>query len=373
MKRTDVLYRAVRSRGRWARAAAPILAIGVVLTAAPVDGQSVASIASDQQERVARATDSATELLTEWLGPPAAPLSIDHAGIRARWPLLERDRSLERSVIAAVTRAFWATSSPTPFQEALIVYTGTRAIHAVLSGTNLEVVRFFGGVIPYPLRSVVLSPAVPGSRPRAAQFRELPAAGEVARLVAALLTVERYAGWPAVAQALRAIRAGNAVDAAAFITTMSAIRGADLGPLIADLFRTDAVFDYAIGSVTSTPVADGQYESSLSLLRAGSGVFAIGEAGGDPEASLPVLVRFGDASEVREWINGAAPSTTLVYTAPAPVVYAAIDPDLMLLLDVDRANNIYRTVSPARPLGVQLALHWMAWLQQTMLAFGGLV
>ena len=55
------------------------------------------------------------------------------------------------------------------------------------------------------------------------------------------------------------------------------------------------------------------------------------------------------------------------------VVHAAVDPEMMLLLDVNRANNTFATASPIRPLGIRLALHWMSWLQHTMLAYTALV
>jgi hypothetical protein len=130
------------------------------------------------------------------------------------------------------------------------------------------------------------------------------------------------------------------------------------------------VFDYAIDDVRSSLADDGRYESTLILARHGTGVF---ELDGDRERSMPVLVRFGDGTEVRDWFDGAAPSTTLVYTAKSPVVAAAVDPELMLLLDVNRANNTFAASSPVRPLGIRLALHWMAWLQHTMLAYTALV
>ena len=76
---------------------------------------------------------------------------------------------------------------------------------------------------------------------------------------------------------------------------------------------------------------------------------------------------------MRDWFDGAAPSSTIVYTAKSPVVQAAVDPEMMLLLDVNRANNTFATASPIRPLGIRLALHWMSWLQHTMLAYTALI
>ena len=52
---------------------------------------------------------------------------------------------------------------------------------------------------------------------------------------------------------------------------------------------------------------------------------------------------------------------------------AAIDPDVMLLLDVNRANNGIVHDARTAPLGVRLALNWMAWLQNAMLSYTALL
>ena len=324
-----------------------------------------------QQERITQVASRATQLLTEWLGPPAADITA-RPDVRARWLLPVRDQSLERAVIASIARQFWAGPPPsTPFREAMVVYTGTRAIHHILEGSNFYVVRFFGDAVPLPLRSVLLSPPVADPRPRVWQFSELQASGDAVRFVRGLQTLERYVGWPAMAQALTELRAKHTVDAAAFASTLSAIRGTSMDRLVEECFRADAVFDYAIENVTSTPAGGDLFESSLSLLRTGSGVFSIGD-GEDREHAMPLLVRFADGAEVRDWFDGRAPSTTVVYTAGSPVVYAAIDPELMLLLDVNRSNNVFALDRPVRPLAVRLGLQWLAWLQQTMLSYSAL-
>jgi hypothetical protein len=108
------------------------------------------------------------------------------------------------------------------------------------------------------------------------------------------------------------------------------------------------------------------------VARRGAAVFAT-TADDDREPAMPLLVRFSDGVELREWFDGAAPSSTLVYTAKAPVVHAVVDPDRILLLDVDRANNSFAAVAPRKPLALRLALHWMSWLQQTALSYTALV
>ena len=345
----------------------------MTLTTYRAHGQSVDGFPPAQRARALHAERTALQLLTEWFGPSTVQPVLTEVPIR--WLAFERDRSLERAVIAAVTRQYWSSgsgTSPAPFREAIIVYTGSRAIHHLLEGSNFQVVRLFGGLIPFPLRSVLLSPPVADPRPRVWQFDELPAGPEAAPLIRGLQTLERYVGWPTMAQTLATTRANGTIDAKTVAATLAAVRGTDVAALVEECFRPDATFDYAVDNVQSAPVGNGLYESSLSLRRNGSASFTVGNDE-DQEPSMPILVRFADGSELRDWFDGAQPATTLVYTARSPVVYAAIDPDMMLLLDVNRSNNSFAIESPIRPLGVRLALHWMAWLQQTMLAYSALV
>ena len=58
-----------------------------------------------------------------------------------------------------------------------------------------------------------------------------------------------------------------------------------------------------------------------------------------------------------------------VYTARTAAVSATVDPDVMLLLDVNRENNMIVRDARISPLGVRLAFNWMTWLQQTMLSY----
>ena len=347
----------------------------MTLASSRAHGQSVAGVSPAAADRVQTAFRSALQLGVDWLGPrPPAPLS-DAAHVRVRGLVLPRDRSLERAVIADAIRRFWShpPAQLSRFEEALSAYTSIRAIHELLEGSNFESVRFFGGFVPYPLRSILLSPRVADPRPRVIHFDEVPLTEDVVRLVKALQTIERYVGWPTMAQVLSAVRASraNPIDESGFAAALSEIRGADASRLVRECFRADAVFDYAIDNLQSSSV-NGRYETTLTVARRGSGVFAAA-ADDDSEPGMPLLLRFADGTEVREWFDGAVPSTTLVYTSKTPLTYAAIDPEMMLLLDVDRANNSVSSQRPIKPLAIRLALHWMSWLQQTVLTYSALV
>ena len=201
----------------------------MTMAAARAHGQSIEGFPPSQHERVTIVTNAALQLLTDWLGAPrfttltvkgvaATQQSVATAQpgvvvVPVRWLVFARDRSLEREVITGLTRQFWLRNAPaTPFEQALVLYTAARAIHHLLEGSNFAAVRFFGGVIPFPLRSVLLSPPVADPRPRAWPFEQAPADADVLRIVRGLQTIERYVGWPTMAQALAAVRAARRRD-----------------------------------------------------------------------------------------------------------------------------------------------------------------
>jgi hypothetical protein len=184
-----------------------------------------------------------------------------------------------------------------------------------------------------------------------------------------LQTIERYVGWPTMLEALSRVRVADRRDADAFATVLSDVRGTDVRSLVAECFRPDAVFDYSLDRLQSEPGSSGLVETTVTINRRRSGRFAIVSG----EATVPLLVRFADGSEVRDYFDGSAPSATLVYSAKAAAISATIDPDVMLILDVNRENNSILQERPIAPLGVRLALHWMTWLQNAMLSYMALL
>ena len=286
-----VLYRAVRRRRRRARAITWMVAISAALSLSPLHAQSVDGYPDsrfiEQRERFAPASGQAIELefliaresaaqatrvvdatraalatLFEWFGPP--PFSqLTVAGIpwrgataparmpgvvttRLRWLTTARDQSTEREIIEGVTRQYWpgAANTDTTFARALIAYTAARATHHQLEGSNFATLRFFGRIVPFSLRSVLLSPPVADSRPRVLRLDEdaLRFALAFLRTHRALQTLERYVGWPTMLEALSSLRASSAstYDAASLADALSEARGVDMRPLLAECFRRDA-------------------------------------------------------------------------------------------------------------------------------------
>ena len=328
-----------------------------------------------ESPRVMNASSAAVQLLHDWFGPLPGPVAITRS---PRWLTPVRDQSLERAVIGDIARQYWAAPSPASpaFTEALVAYTAARAIHHLLQERNFAVPLFFGGFVPFPLRSVQLSPPLSNPRPRVLQFDFAdPAGPDHVRGARALQSLERYLGWPTMLDALSRLRSSDPSrwNPGAFAEILSEVRGTDLRFLVTECFRAGAEFDYALDDLQTHAVRSGQFETTVSIARRGTGRFALRDEGADREAAMRVVVRFADGREVRDAIDGAAPSATRVFTAPAPAVRAAVDPDVMLVLDVDRANNAIVRESRLSKLGVRLALHWLAWLQNTLLSYNALV
>ena len=134
------------------------------------------------------------------------------------------------------------------------------------------------------------------------------------------------------------------------------------------------MFDYGIDSVTSEPARGPGFVD-----RNGKIEF---DAVGDPkspirstvivrrygEALFPVdvLVTFKNGEKVREPWNGRDRWKAFTYERAIPAVSAVVDPDRVLLLDVNRTNNGYTTSPQAGPAARKWMLKWMIWLQDAL-------
>jgi hypothetical protein len=341
----------------------------------------IAREVAGQAARIAATTRKSVSLLSEWFAPLSSP-SLTVAAVPWRgsarsdwragvlsvpvpWIAPVRDQSTERAVIAALVQQYWGGASR--FEEAVNIYVSTRAIHELLEGSNFAAPRFFGDFIPFPLRTVLLSPQVADSRPRFSGFVEaeqgVAPSDEVRGIVTALQMLERYTGWPTMLEALSQLRGGAHRDATAFADALSEARGTDIRALVVQCLAPGQTLQYALDDMHSSAAGSGLIETTVSVRRLSPDGFPM----------VPILVRFADGAEVRDQFDGAAPSQTLVYSSKTPAVAAWVDPALVLLLDRDRDNNAIVREPPMSRLGLRLALQWMAWVQNAMLSYTAIV
>jgi hypothetical protein len=357
-----------------------------------------------QSQRVVEITMSTLARFADWFGPfPYSELTVieepwrSDAGrapspgvivVQSRFIQPDTDRSLERALITALACQYWVgqcgAASGHWLSEGLALYAAVRGINQELEGRHPVSVRYFGAFVPFRISSMEWSPSGLGPRPRVRLIDESLTRNverRAQRAALALHSLERYIGWPALQQALEAFQAEarSGLDPVARLSTIvSEQRGHDMTWFFNEAFRSEAVFDYGIEAFASqlSPGERGNYSTTVRVRRYGGAMLArSSQAPSSPYGggrALPLLVRFEDGSEIREWLDGRESGTELRYTSPSPGVVASVDPDSALVLDADRSNNTRRLESSMDPSGVRMALRWVLWLQDTMLTYSGL-
>jgi hypothetical protein len=347
------------------------------------------------------ATSAALTRLDAWLGPfpapalnvidvpwPAGVAGASYPGVvvtSTRWLTTSRDPAVERRLLAAVARQYtFSVASPgdahAPFEEGLALYLGTRLIHEQLHSRNFDTPRFFGGFIPFSVRSVLNSRQPEDPRPQLQHLADVEMPAEApwraasaaprapAQRVAQLLqTFERHVGWPTFQQVLenffRRYR-GRAATPADLAAVASEVIGHDVSGFFGPAILAGNEVDYVLDEHRND-ANDGRVTTTVVVRRDGIELPVVG--------GVPLFVRFADGAEIVERVNAHQVDQTFVYRGPARAVVASVDPDAILVIDANRENNT-KTIEPRTDLiGVRLALNWIVWLQDAMLAHTGLL
>jgi hypothetical protein len=346
----------------------------------------------------------AIERFSGWLGPlpierltivdlpvPAGLEGAAYPGlavISVRWLTGRRDFTLDRDLSAAIARQYAlrlanGAAHESWFAAGLAAYLATRAEELRFEPRPSLTLRYFGGYLPHSIRAVVPNMTEPSPllsslddllQPAAAPWPLAGGAnlGRARRLAIGLHTLERFIGWPALQAALGAFVQrydGGNPTAADLAALLSEQRGADMSWFFDQALRADARVDYAVVNLASVPAASAGWQTTVDVRRLGEATF---DGTSLPRAtatarSLPVRVRFQDGSDITEWIDGRDREWRFEYTSASPAVLASVDPDAILLIDADRANNTRTLNPPLHTAGLRLAFNWLAWLQDAML------
>ena len=82
---------------------------------------------------------------------------------------------------------------------------------------------------------------------------------------------------------------------------------------------------------------------------------------------------FGNGDRITEHWDGKDRWKLYTYDRPSRVLSAHVDPNRVLLLDVDTTNNS-KTLEPQGPrAATKWSLKWMIWLQDALLSWAFLV
>jgi hypothetical protein len=226
---------------------------------------------------------------------------------------------------------------------------------------------FFDGRVVWPIRSVRVGSPRPAST----------------RAVRALMTLERYLGWPVLQLALAGLESRNAAQTATpsdLLSVTSSIAGRDLS-WMQPLFDSKTIYDYGIDRV-ELHAGGNRYESEVVVKRYGAGVFA---GTSKPRADsfesgrgVVLHVEFADGQSIVETWDGRDGERRFRYESAAPVALAIVDPEGVIVVDEVRANNIWSARETSRPAGIDpIAIAWSArwatWLQDRLLLWSALL
>ncbi|HNV02142.1 MAG TPA: M1 family metallopeptidase [Vicinamibacterales bacterium] len=268
--------------------------------------------------------------------------------------------------------------------EGLNTFSTGRAIEANPAyRVNYQSSRYFGGFVPWVFRDIPVSREVDenglsayrasaeSDAPSTPSFRYFPSTGgglSYSKTALWLHTLERHLGWPALQRAMSAFferwkfRHPKPQD---FFDAVNESSGRDMTWFFDQVHRSSTVFDYGVQSVMSEtlpPAGSRATKGSAPVKRSTVVVRRYGEA----VFPVEVLVTFEGGETVREAWDGKDRWKAFTYERAMRVVSAVVDPDRVLLLDIDRTNNSFTTEPRSREAARKWMLKWMVWLQDAL-------
>ncbi len=349
-----------------------------------------------QEDRHFDATEAALRHYGEWFGPyPYETLTIVDPAYQSgsggmeypmlitagtRWLAPAGVTVPESVTIHEAGHQFWYGIVGTNevedawMDEGLTTFSTARVIDE-MGWPNHLAIRSFGGVVPWVIRDIRLSRATDGNRLagyRSAADADLPSdpthrywpgtAGVISYNKTSLWlhTLERHLGWPVLQRVLSTyfdrwkFRHPTPSD---FFRIASDVSGQDLTWFFDQVYRSSNVFDYGVQDLVSERQGD-TYRTTVVARRFGEATFPV-----------DVLTTFEDGEQIRERWDGRDRRVTFVYERPSRAAQVQVDPQRVLLLDVNYTNNS-RTLQPrGEEAALKWSLTWMRWLQDLMLTY----
>jgi hypothetical protein len=267
-------------------------------------------------------------------------------------------------------------------------------VQSIAFQPNFRVERFFGGFIPWQQRGIRLRRETDGNgltgyraaaesdEPSRATFRYWPGTHAditYSKTALWLNTLERMLGWDTLRRIMSTyfdrwkFRHPRPED---FFAVVNEISGQDLTWFFDQVHRSANVFDYGVerfesgapevrgfAATGAAPAYDehkpaGTFRTVVVVRRYGEAIFPV-----------DVLTTFEHGEAIRERWDGRDRWRAYTYDRPARAVSAAVDPDRVLLLDVNYTNNSRTLVPTADEAAGKWSLAWMVWLQDLLLTW----
>lgn len=317
------------------------------------------------------------------------------------FPWWTTDVSMAPELAAArgVSQRCWAAAvggpgTPSWFIDGLAEFTARRAVAPIFERGNrppgyaMVEERYFAAFVPKVIRIRLLqeTDGDPVSQYRGHR-RVTPSHSNTSRdqtslagkTVLALGTLERWVGRPVfdgiVQQFVRDFK-GKAPQLADFERVATEVSGQRLSWFFDEAFRSSGVFDYGVEAFASETAPEGGIITTVTARRYGDARFtgASGNRVGGFENGRGVALRvvFADGQQRTDWWDGRDERRTFRYHSQTRAVSAVVDPDRVLLLDLDQTNNS-RTFAPRRgAAATRWGTIYLLWLEHLLLSYASL-
>jgi hypothetical protein len=277
--------------------------------------------------------------------------------------------------------------------EGFNTFSTARAMAESQPNRFVTVERYFGGLAAWPYFDVPWSREIDGDRLN--QYRPVAASEAQSRptwqywpatasaitynkTALWLNTLERYLGWPTTQKILSTYFARGAFRHPTpdeFFATASEVSGQDLTWFFDAVHRGSAVFDYGVSQVTSTPhdprgmIGDGSSTFSAGTTASGFDDVIVVNRLGDGVFPIDVRVTFDDGASVVERWDGRDRWHAFHYRRSARVSTVEVDPNRVLLLDVNYTNNSWTATPQAAAAARKWSLRWLTWLEELLITY----
>ena len=299
----------------------------------------------------------------------------------SRWLAPSTGSQPERVTIHEAGHQFWYGIVATNefehawMDEGINTFSEARTLEAAGFRDDL-VLRFFGTFVPRTIRDIHLKREtdrnrLPGYRDNAEAdiqstptFRYWPSTATFIsynKTALWLHTLEGHLGWPVMQRVLSTyfdrwrFRHPQPAD---FFAIVNEVSGQDMTWFFDQVYRSSNVFDYGVQDLQSRNAGGSTFETSVVVRRYGEATFPV-----------DVVTTFRNGEQIIEHWDGLERRAVFTYERPSPAVSVEVDPQRVLLLDINYTNNS-RTLQPrAREAGLKWSLRWLSWLQDLMLTY----
>ena len=264
---------------------------------------------------------------------------------------------------------------------------------------NYRTGRYFGGFVPWVFDDLSVARATDGnglagyraaarsdpqSMPSWQHWPGTAGATTYSKTALWLHTLERMLGWETLQRVLSTyftrwtFKHPKPED---FFAVVNEVSGQDLTWFFDQVYRSSNVFDYGVDVFRSEPAtargvfgargahrfqdAEGRgdaYRTVVVVRRHGEGVFPV-----------DVTVAFENGEERRWRWDGRERWKTFEVDMPVPARHARVDPERVLLLDVNYTNNSASLSPQGRRAARKWSLVWLIWLQDHLLTYGSFI